>query len=71
MYTKDPVVISVVWGRLGAAILALVAFLLGIFGYTLAPDDQASLSEVIGALLAGVASVLAIASKVRESKKAK
>lgn len=70
-YIKDPTIISVLWGRVGAAILALVAFGLGLLGYTLTPEDQAGLTTTISTILAGVAGVLAIVSKVRESKKAK
>lgn len=68
-YIKDPTMVSVLWGRIGAAILALVAFALGIFGYTLTPEDQTSLATLIGSILTGLAGVLAIVSKVREKKK--
>lgn len=70
-YIKDPVGISLIWGRVGAAVLALVAFGLGMIGYTISAEDQASLSNIITTILAGLAGLLAIVSKVRESKKAK
>uniref|UniRef100_A0A6M3LEE9 Uncharacterized protein n=1 Tax=viral metagenome TaxID=1070528 RepID=A0A6M3LEE9_9ZZZZ len=70
-YIKDPVGLSLIWGRVGAAVLALIAFGLGIWGYTLSPEDQASAAELIGSIMAGVAGLFAIISKVREGKKAK
>lgn len=70
-YIKDPVALSLFWGRIGAAVLSVAAFGLGILGYTLTAEDQASLGSVIQTVLGGVATVLIIVSKVRESKKAK
>jgi len=60
---------SAIWGRVGAAILALIAFILGLFGYTLGPEDQVLAYELVSTVLAGVAGVLALVSKIRESKK--
>lgn len=68
-YQKDPWYVAV-WGRLGASVLALTAFALGIRGYTVGPEEIATVETLITSLLAGVAGVLAIISKVRESKKA-
>lgn len=70
-YVKDPTMLSLIWGRVGAAVLALVAFGLGLLGYSLTPEDQTTLSGIVGTVLAGIAGVLAIISKVRESKKVK
>ena len=69
-YTKDPWIVSVIWGRLGAAILALLAFILGIVGYVFGPEDIEQAGGVITAILAGIGGMLALISKVRESKKA-
>lgn len=68
-YLKDPTAVSLIWGRIGAAVLALAAFLLGIFGYSLSAEDQSGLVNVISSILAGGAGLLAIISKVREGKK--
>jgi len=70
-YEKDSWIVSTVWGRIGAGVLALGAFVLGIFGYTLSPEDQQTSLALITALIAGVGGMLAIISKVRESKKVK
>lgn len=70
MYLKDPAVISLMWGRIGAAVCALAAFLLGMWGYAFSPEDQATMVTTIGGVLSGVAGILAIVSKVREGKKA-
>jgi len=70
-YQKDSWVISVFWGRLGAAILGLLAFILGIWGYSLTKEDQESAFALITAIITGVGGTLALISKIRESKKAK
>lgn len=62
---------SLVWGRVGAAVLALLAFVLGLLGYTLSADDQQNLNELIMAVIAGTGGILALVSKIRESKKTK
>ena len=70
-YQKDSWIVSVFWGRLGAAILALVAFILGILGYSFSKEDQEAAFLLITPILAGVGGILALISKIRESKKAK
>lgn len=70
-YTPDSFKASLVWGRIGAAVLALAAFILGLFGYSFGPEDQEQAYTLISSLLAGVAGIMAVVSKVREGKKAK
>jgi len=70
-YEKDSWIVSAVWGRIGAGVLALGAFVLGIFGYTLSPEEQQTGLVLVTGLIAGVGGMLAIVSKVRESKKVK
>jgi len=70
-YSKDTLVVTILWGRVGSAILGLVAFVLGLCGYALAPEDLDRIEPLIGSILAGLAGVLAIASKLRESRKVK
>jgi len=70
-YQKDSWIVSVFWGRLGAAILGLLAFILGIWGYSLTKEDQESAFALITAIITGVGGTLALISKIRESKKAK
>jgi len=71
MYEKDSWVVSALWGRIGAAVLALLAFVFGIFGYSMGAEDVGSANEVITAILTGVAGLLALISKIRETKKVK
>ena len=66
---NDSFLKSAMVGRIAAAILALTAFGLSYFGYTLGPEDQAAGVEIIVMVCTGIASILAVISKVRESKK--
>ncbi len=68
-YKKDAWIGSLVWGRLGAAVLTLAAAGLGAIGYTMGPEEIATAETLITSILAGVGGMLAIISKVRESKK--
>jgi len=70
-YKKDPWIVSVVWGRIGAAVLALFAFVLGIFGYSMGMEDVGAANQLITAIIAGVGGILALISKIRETKKVK
>ena len=69
MYEKDSFTISLLWGRVGAAVLGLAAFVLGIWGYSLSAEEQSNAVELIAGLIAGAGGILALVSKVRESKK--
>ena len=71
MYTPDSFKASLIWGRIGAGVLAIVAFVLGMIGYQMTPEDQETAYALVSSLIAGVAGVMAFVSKVRESKKAK
>lgn len=66
----DSWVASAIWGRVGAAVLALLSFVLGLLGYNLSPEDQEAAYGLISSVLAAVAGILALISKIRESKKA-
>lgn len=68
-YKQDTFVASLVWGRIGVAVLAMVSFGLSTFGFTFAPADQELAYTTVSGVLAGIAGILAIISKVRESKK--
>ena len=68
-YQKDSWIVSVFWGRLGAAILGLLAFVLGLWGYTLTKEDQDSAFVLITTIITGVGAILALISKIRETKK--
>lgn len=70
-YNKDSWIVSLVWGRIGASVLALVAFGLGMAGYQMDMDQQKMVFDVIASIFAGGAGILSIVSKVRESKKVK
>jgi uncharacterized membrane protein len=68
-YQADSFQASAIWGRIGAAVMAIISMLLGLFGYTMDLEDQASGVQLISALFALVAGVMAYVSKIRESKK--
>ena len=53
------------WG----GVIALLAGILGLFGYTLAPDDQAALVETVAAVAASIGGVIAIIGRIKASKK--
>lgn len=55
------------WG----GVMALLAGIGGIFGYVLAPDDQAALVEIITAVIASVGGVTAIWGRFRATKQIK
>lgn len=66
---KDSLVKSLFTGRLLAAVLAIGAGIAGMYGYTIAPEDLQTVETLVGSVASGVAGVIAIMSKVRESKK--
>ena len=68
-YRKDPLYISAVWGRIGVAILLMVAFALGGAGFIFSEALQSQAYDAINMVLVGVGTILVIISKVRESKK--
>jgi len=68
-YQVDPLWLSIVWGRVGAAVLILASVVLSAFGYVYDVDAQASTFEAVSAALGALGAVLAIVSKVREGKK--
>ena len=53
-----------VWGGL----IALIAGALGVFGYTLLPEDQAALIDGRSALAASLGGIIAIWGRVRASR---
>ena len=69
MYEKDSWTVSLIWGRIGAAVLGLAAFVLSYLGYNVAVEDTQATYELVAGILAGVGGILAIISKVRENKK--
>lgn len=66
MQKTDSLAASLIWGRIGAAVLALVAFILGLFGYSMSADEQAAAVSLIGAIITAIAGALALVSKIRE-----
>jgi ABC-type nickel/cobalt efflux system permease component RcnA len=67
----DSFAASLIWGRIGAAILALMAFGLTMLGVDFSAADQATVFEIVSGILAGIAGVLAIISKLREQRRQK
>ena len=62
---------SLLWGRVGAAVLTLLAVVLGSFGVEFGQEDQQSVFTTIAGLLASVGAVMAILSKWKEQYKSK
>ena len=66
---KDSMWSSLIKGRLGAAVLSLVALVLAGWGYTLSEDIQAQILDALVVFASGISTVYALWSKIRESKK--
>jgi hypothetical protein len=60
---------SLIWGRIGAAVLCLTAFVLSTFGIDFTPGEQVEANETMTGILAGVAGMMALVSKLREKKR--
>jgi ABC-type nickel/cobalt efflux system permease component RcnA len=65
----DGFIASLIWGRIGVAVLCLIAFALSTFGIDFGMEDQATVNETVSGILAGVAGLLAIFSKIKEQIK--
>jgi hypothetical protein len=68
-YKKDPMYLSVFWGRIGTAVLLLIAFTLGAAGFVFSETLQSQAFDAINMILIGAGTLLVIISKIRESKK--
>ena len=64
---KDSWIASLVWGRIGAAILILVAAGLSFFGVDVSPEDTTNANDLIAGILAGIGGLMVLISKIRES----
>lgn len=62
---------SMLWGRIGAAILTLAAVILAGFGIEFSSDDQSAFYAAISGILASVGAIMAIVSKFRQKKREK
>jgi len=65
---KDSWVASLVWGRIGAAVLVLVAAGLNLFGYQVSPEETTAAYELVAGILAGIGGILVLVSKIRERR---
>ena len=68
-YKQDSSTVSLLWGRIGAAVLLLTSVALQGFGYTFGAEDQAAVYDAISSILAAGALIQVVISKVRESRK--
>ena len=64
---KDSWIASLVWGRIGAAILVLIAAGLSFFGVDVSPEDTTNANDLIAGILAGIGGLMVLISKIRES----
>ena len=62
---------SMLWGRVGAAILTIVAMILGGYGFEFSASDQQAVFASIAGVLQGIGAVMMVVSKLREQKKVK
>ena len=65
---KDSWIASLIWGRIGAAVLVLIAAGLSLFGYSVSPEETNLAYELVAGILAGVGGILALISKIREQR---
>jgi len=66
---NDSLLTSLIKGRVGAAVLSLVALVLAGWGYTLDEAAQAQILDVLVVFATGISTVFALWSKIRETKK--
>ena len=67
----DTVTMSLLWGRLGAAILCILSFILSTFGIDFSLSDQDHMDTTIAGILAGASAIMSCVSKWREQARAK
>lgn len=65
---QDTWVASLLWGRIGSAILVIISMILGAYGINLGEEDQAAAYEIVSAILASVGAGMALVSKIRQGK---
>ena len=63
---NDSIKASIVWGRIGGAVLCLVGVGLSAFGVELGTEEQKAIFDHIDKLLITGGALMAIGSKVRE-----
>jgi ABC-type nickel/cobalt efflux system permease component RcnA len=68
-HDTDSFAASMIWGRIGVALLCLVSFGLSSVGADFSAEMQAEVFDTISNGLIGLAAMLAIVSKVREQIK--
>jgi hypothetical protein len=62
----DTIAASLLWGRIGGAVLCLIGVGLNSFGVEFGPDEQQSVFNHIDTILITIGALMAAASKVRE-----
>jgi len=66
----DSMMVSALWGRVGAAILVIAGMGLNYLGYGFGAEDQVATNDLIVNGLTGLGAAMALFSKIRESKRA-
>ena len=66
---NDTLLVSLIRGRVGAAVMAIFAALLGSYGVTISDANQAEIVNALAVLVSIGSGLLAAWSKVREVKK--
>ena len=62
---------SLLWGRIGGAVMVLSAFVMQGLGIEFGAEDQQAAFGAVESIMAGVGAVMVLVSKARESKKTK
>jgi uncharacterized membrane protein YeaQ/YmgE (transglycosylase-associated protein family) len=69
VYKQDPLMYSLLWGRVGASIALLLSIVLQLFGLTFAHEDQQAFVDAVSGALVCIGTIQVIVSKIRESKR--
>lgn len=67
----DSIKASLVWGRIGGAVLCLVGVALNSFGVEFGSDEQQAVVDHVDAMLVTAGALMAIVSKLREKLREK
>jgi len=67
----DSYAASLMWGRIGAAVLAAASVGFQLFGINFSEEDQKQANDAISWILASASGILSLVSKIREQKRAK
>jgi len=65
----DSIMVSAMWGRVGAAILMFVSIGLNAIGFEFTSEDQGAANTIIVSVIGLAGAGMALVSKIRETKR--